>query len=473
MRRRQAAKTGGTGAEARVKPLDLETTRLSAPLPQLPSRWWLVPRILLPVAVIAASIAGFKYFLATKPEVPKRPVQEQVYTVETAIAEHRDNRPAISVYGEIVAGRTVDLRTLVGGEIIAVNPALQAGAVVEAGAVLIEIDRFDYQGAVTEAAANLAEAKAKLTEAEAQVALEEAALGRSREQLAFAERDLERAVRLESRGTLAEKGLDDRRLIVSQRAQAIDQHENTLNVQRARIAQQKSAIDRLDWRLAQAERNLANTVLKAPFTAVVRSENAEAGRLVNVNDALVSLYDGDSLEARFTISDSQYGRLVAEAGSVVGRKAEVRWTAGDVTMTFPATIERVGAEIAAAKGGVDLYAAVDARDAVKALRPGAFISVSLSDRLYPDTVRLPEAALFGTDHVFAVEDDRLRRIDVAFAGTDGDHVLVSGDIPDGARILVTRIAEVGEGLKVHEVATDQPAAAGLEASAAMSGETRP
>jgi multidrug efflux system membrane fusion protein len=62
--------------------------------------------------------------------------------------------------------------------------------------------RFDYEGAVTEARANLAEAQAALVENEGRVALEKANLVRAGEQLEFAQRDLERAEELLGRGAI-------------------------------------------------------------------------------------------------------------------------------------------------------------------------------------------------------------------------------------------------------------------------------
>ena len=135
---------------------------------------------------------------------------------------------------------------------------------------------------------------------------------RALEQLAFAERDLDRASQLRESGAVTERTVDERSLIVSQRKQAVEQRRNALAVERARVEQQQAAIERLEWRLAQAEKNLSDTVLKAPFDAVVREENAAVGRLVNVNDVIAALYDRNALEVRLTLSDNQYGRILSD-----------------------------------------------------------------------------------------------------------------------------------------------------------------
>jgi RND family efflux transporter MFP subunit len=396
--------------------------------------------------------------IATRPDVPKRPVQENSYAVETTTVQQGDYAPLISVYGQTQAGREVDLRALVGGEIVEVHPDLKAGGKVERGDTLVVIDRFDYEGAVTEARANLAEAQAALVENEGRVALEKANLIRAGEQLEFAQRDLERAEELLGRGAITERTVDDRKLIVSQRQQSVERSENTLALEEAKVIQQNATVDRLEWRLENAQRQLENTVLTAPFDAIVRSSAAEPGRLISVNDAIVSLYDSSEFEVRLTLSDNQYGRLLADSGTVVGRPVDVIWNLGDQPVTYPATVTRIGADVVSDRGGVDLIARIDASGAAVPLRPGAFVEVALPDRTYADSFRIPETAYYGQGTVYVVEDNRLQARSVNALAIDDGFILVRGDLNSGETLLVTRIPEAGEGLLVSDVNAEQPAA---------------
>lgn len=423
-----------------------------------------VLQAVLVAAILFGAYQGMRYFIVTKPDVPTRPPRETVYAVETATVKSGDHAPVLRLYGEIVAARSVDLRALVGGEIVEVSDDLRAGASVDKGDVLVKIDRFAYEGALVEARANLAEARARLVEIQSQVAAEKGNLTRAREQLDFAERDFERARKLRDSGAVTDRTVEERELLVSQRAQIVDQRTNALAVEEARVVQQQAAIDRLQWRLSEAERNLADTVLIAPFDAVVRAETAEAGRLVNVNDVIATLYDRNDLEVRLTLSDNQYGRIVADAGTVIGRPVEVLWYIGGTPVIYHAKIRRVGAEVALERGGVDVYAKVEMQPGQTPLRPGAFVEVRLADRTYRDAMRIPEAALFGTDHVFAIEDGRTRRRDVTVLAFDEGSLIVKGDLKDGDTIVATRIAEAGDGLKVVDQDEIQTAPAGEEAA---------
>ncbi|MCK7610937.1 efflux RND transporter periplasmic adaptor subunit [Roseibium sediminicola] len=437
-------------------------------------RWTLLLKALLQMliafAILFGAVKGMNVLIASKPEVPKRPIQEKSYAVETLNLAAADHAPTINVYGETTAGREVELRSLVAGEVVEVHPDLKAGGAVKQGEVLVAIDRFDYEGAVTEAEANLAEARAGLVESEGGVKLQKGNVVRAQEQLEFAQRDLERAEELLGKGAVTERTLDDRKLIVSQRRQTLEQAQNSLALEEARVDQQKAAIKRLEWRLQNAQRQLENTILTAPFDAIVRSESAELGRLVSINDAIVSLYSSDAFEVRFTLSDNQYGRLLAETGTVVGRPVNVTWYLGNEPVIYPATVTRIGADVASNRGGVEVIARIDGKATSIPLRPGAFVEVSLADRSYAQSYRIPETAYYGDGTVFVVENSRLQPRKVTSLAIDDGWLLVTGALKDGDVLLTTRIPEAGAGLLVKDVVEAQAGANNPDAQNAGNGQ---
>lgn len=441
------------GKDRAVKPLDINVTQ--AVKLKKRSRWWLIPQIILPILILAAAVVGAQKLIAAKPDVPRRTPREQVYIIQTQPVKLDNHRPTLRVFGTLVAGRTIDLRALVAGEIVSVRPGLTPGATVKKGDVLVEIDRFEYEGAVTEARINLTEARAKLAENAARLRLEEDSLGRYEEQLDFARRDVERAEKLVKSGNITQRGVDERKLIVSQRGQALEQRRNTIEIEKARVDQMAAGIERLEWKLSQAERNLHNTALIAPFTGVVTAENVAVGRLINVNDVAVSLYESGNLEARFLLSDSQFGELIVDRPNIAGRKIGIVWNVGGEPVRVNAVIDRVAAEIAPERGGVEVYAHIPPQATAVELRPGAFIEASIPGRGFSGTVRVPETAIYNGTTVFVVEDGRLAGRSVDVKAYDDGEVIIGGDLKEGERVLTTRIAEVGNGLKVREPGVDK------------------
>ncbi len=422
------------------------------------SPWWVAGKTLissvLAVAIIAGAVTVMHGLIAARPEAPQRPAIERQVPVLTQTVQLASHSPTIEVFGEVVASRLVDLRAAVAGEITAIHPNLEAGRQISEGAALVEIDRFAYEGAVIEAQANLAEARAGLEESRARLILERDQLVRAQEQVELAQRDFERAASLAETGALTDRDLDTRRLTVSQRQQAVEQRQANLNIEQARLQQQLAGIERLEWRLSQAERDLERTILEAPFTGIIRAESVEVGRLISVNDVVATLYDDTALNVRFTLSDSQFGRLAGEPEPLVGRPITVTWSTGGEDLEFAGTIDRLDADIMASSGGVALFGRISDGQMITNLRPGAFVGVSLSDQAFENTIRIPETALYNTDHVFTVSDDRLARRDVEFVAWDGSHALVrpvGDDVLAGAEVVTSRLTDAGDGVAVRRV----------------------
>lgn len=411
---------------------------------------------LIALVILVLAVLGMRYLVATKPEVATQPAEERTFAVRAAPVKMGDYAPLLKVYGEVIAGREVDLRTLVGGEVVAVSDNLQPGGIVEKGEQLLKIDEFAYQGALTEARASLAEARARLTQLEGQLRVEKNNSIRIEEQVEFAKRDLARVEALFERGAATERGVDERKLILSQRQQTLERTYNTIAVEEAKIEQQRAAIDRAQWQLRQAERNLSDTQLLAPFEGVVRSDAVEVGRMINQNDVVAVLYDRNVLEVRFTLSDAQYGRLLADPQPLAGRPVQVVWNIGEDPIRYDAVIQRAGADIARARGGVDVYARISLEDKKRTIRPGAFVEVLLPDRTYEGVARIPEEALYDGDKVYVIDaDGRMQPKAVKPLAFDDGTILVRGkDLAADQTLVASRIPEAGPGLKVRVVEDD-------------------
>ncbi|MGI9408010.1 MAG: efflux RND transporter periplasmic adaptor subunit [Hyphomicrobiaceae bacterium] len=407
--------------------------------------------------VLAFGYAGYKYLVATKPEPNRRPAQEKVSFVKTVPVTFADYQPMLKLYGETVAGRKVELRALVSGDVKSVGDGLRDGGEVNAGDALLTINPFNYEGAVVETTAALDEARGRLDELKATVRSERDALKRDKEQLVIARKDVTRTTRLVKNKAVSGRLLDERELVLSQRQQAVEQRENNLKIQAARIVQQEAAIDRLAWSLKQARRRLTETKLVAPFNAYITDVNADVGRMLGATDRVATLYDRDWIEARFVLTDQQYGRIVAasgdtKSGDLIGRRVKVIWRVGTKPIAYDAKIVRVGATIAAGQGGVTIYARLNDPTKPIAIRPGAFVEVSSADRRYSNVARLPQTSLYTNDTVYVVREGRLEARKVQVIGADGSHVLVQGrDLKDGERVVQTRLFSIGTGLKVEEL----------------------
>lgn len=408
----------------------------------------LILRMGLPVLVLTGAVLGFIYLRATKPETAAKPPEERIWTVATVPAVPEDVEPEIKAFGQIYAGRQVELRPLVEGRVVETGPAFVEGGVVDKGALLIAVDPFDYVNVRDERRAQLAEARARLAEIGTERDAARKLVKRDEEQVTLRRRDVERRERLAARGVSSEKALDDSRLALSQARQSLIERQRNIAQSGARIEQQKAVIARLEVQVRQAERDLEQTRLVAPFEGFLADVSIEIGKRVSRTDRVARLIDARRLEVRFPLSNENFGRLLS-VGDWRGRKIRAVWTAGDVVRTFTATIDRIQGEVDAAKGGVDLFARIDGAGPDTPLRPGAFVEVWFKDKRYEKLVRIPESALQSGSSIFLAHDGRLKAQKIEVVARSGNDVFIRGTFDPDDEVVITKFPEMAPGMKIQ------------------------
>ena len=405
--------------------------------------------VLVPIVLLAAGAVGASYLIRTKPRVEPSPPTERVWTVDAVAVRLTDEQPEIQLFGKIFAAREIQLRALVPGQVAELHPNLVEGGLVRRGELVLAIDEFEYLSALKESEARLAEVRARIVEREARRLAETQALKRDREILAVLARDLKRARQLRKRGNISIQSLDKKQLELSRQQRAIVLRQNGIDAEAARLEQEKATIERLDVAVQRARYDLERTNVRAPFDGVFQNVTAQAGQRLSVNDRVGSLIDTGRLEARFHISDAQYGRLTGTSRGVIGRKARVIWRVGQRELVLNAVVARVGAQIDTASGGVELFARIENREAAASLRPGAFVEVLIPDRVYAGVARVPETVLHPGNVVYGVDDGRLAQRQAAIVGRVGNDVLLRGELSEGERLVTTQSVAIAPGLRVE------------------------
>jgi RND family efflux transporter MFP subunit len=369
--------------------------------------------IRLPILIVLVTLTIIFILIATRPRMRPVPVPERVWPVEVIEAHYGTVRPELRLFGEVTAGRRSELRPLVSGLIIEVGPNFRDGGIVGKGELLVQIDPFDYETA-------LAEQRSILKEAEARLQL--------------LKKDYERAKELRIENTVSEQFLEKAEL---------------------EQVQQEAIVEQRGISVSQAQRDRTETRLLAPYDGVINNVSANLGSQVSGfgNDKVADLIDTSRLEVRFSLSNAQYGRLLESGDPVIGRPVRVSWTIGNETMEYDARIERVGAEIVSTTGGVEVYAVIESSGSQTNLRPGAFVAVSLSDKIYQNVISAPESAIYGEDVIYVIKDERMVERRIHIQGYDGSNLLFTraGDPPveEGDLIVTTQLREGGSGAKVE------------------------
>ena len=377
----------------------------------------------------------------------KRPVVE-ASTIQPTTYQHQ-----WKLYGEVVTGRRLALHIPVSGRLVHLSSKLYDGAAFDEGDLLAAVDEFRYQAALEESRATLSEIHAKQKEIDAQLAQEELSLKQARRQLEPASRELERMQKLFKKGAVSQKQLDEAAVLVSQRESALQQRQSNIVISRARLQQQESVEKRQQWALKKANRDLEESRVVAPDSGHVLSVNAEIGQYVTSSNKLATLVSGRDVEVRFTLSEDQYGDLLASSKAITGLPVHITWRSGQTQMAFDGKVKRVGAEVAEKSGSIILYAGLGEGDVSQEQLPiGSFVDVQLSSHRIEHVARLPESALYDQGRVFLIEDSQLVSREVQPLSWRNGEVFISAGLNEGEQVLVTHLPNAKHGMPVEVIA---------------------
>ncbi|MDP2738803.1 MAG: efflux transporter periplasmic adaptor subunit [Pseudorhodobacter sp.] len=405
-------------------------------------------------AVTIGLLAAGAYLLLTALEARRnaearvRPVQERVFSANVVTFQSQTITPVLTAFGEVQSRRRLVLRAPGAGEIIELAPNFEEGAFVTAGQVLLRLDPTEAERARDTQRAALSDAEFALAAATRSLAIAEDDLAVVQQQASLRAQALARQRSISDRGfgtatatetaelasISAEQSVLSKRASLSQAQSQFDQASNTL--QRQKIA------------LSEAERKLANTVLRAEFDGLLSGVSAVQGGLVSNNEMLGELIDPVALEVSFRVSTAQFARLVDSAGQLLPASADVVLEISGAPLVARARLSRVGAAVGEGQTGRLLFAQIEA--GATGFRAGDFVELRVQEPPLEGVGILPAAAVDAAGVVLVLgADDRLEEFATEVLRRQGDEVIVRAAALDGREVVAARSPLLGAGLKVR------------------------
>ena len=263
---------------------------------------------------------------AAAPLAESAPDDARVHVVARR-SEAQVTENAVQLRGRTEALREVTASAETSGRII--SDPIRAGAFVEEGQLLCEIDPGTRLTALEEAEAALDSARARLPEAEAQLA-------GARAQLTAAEIDANAASRLSESGFGSE----------TRAASAEAAREGALaQIQsgEAALSQARSGIRSAEAAVTRAEEEIARLTITAPFAGYLETDTAEIGTLMQPGAPCATVIQLDPIKLVGFVPEAQVDRVMlgAEAGARLSSGRQVRGevsfvsrSADEATRTF-------------------------------------------------------------------------------------------------------------------------------------------
>lgn len=381
-----------------------------------------------------------------------REARERVFTVEVMDVTLGAHFPEIQTFGEVISGRTLELRAAATGELVQISDNFREGGVVKKGEVLFQTDPANAKSRLLISENELAEAKADLADAKRNLSLAEDEITAARRQLELRQKAQERQDNLRERGVGTDTAMETAALATSSAEQALLAKRLSLANAQAKIARAQTLVGRRQINVNEAVRILTDTTVKAEFDGVLSDVSVVLGRLVSANEKLGSLIDPDALEIAFRVSSSEFRALAA--GNL--QDAEVRVTLGN-DASFSGQIDRVSAAVAAGETGRELFARVQNASSLS-IQPGDFVSVSVREPALDNVAKIPSSAASTNGEVLIVNgENRLENARVEILRKSGNDLIVRADAIAGRKLVMARAPQLGEGIRVKPRSPGGPA----------------
>lgn len=396
--------------------------------------------ILIPISILV--VAGFAYYaLSNMRQAPPRQAPERLpVLVEYTEVQFGSVRFQVPTQGNVMPRFATQLTAEVGGRIKWVSPKFVAGGFFSKDEVLLRIDDFDYKTAVEEARANLARAQAMVAEE------------RARGQVAEAE------WRSIQAGEIPELGL-----------------------RRPQLASELANLQSAQARLAQAERNLERTQVKAPFNGVLQSRNVNLGQFIPANANIGAFFGTDVAEIRVALSEFDLS-LLPDLSVLT---AEDSYPEALLRAEVAGETQEWRGQLVRTEGVIDAdsrvtYAVIAVQDPYnlngdgdrRVLPFGRFVRLYVQGIEVSDLVELPRYAVSSNHQVWVITPERTLELrDVDVFRRDRNAVFIRDGLQNGELVMLTQLENPLNGLRVRIPGEANPHASADSSTADSSTES--
>ncbi len=347
-------------------------------------------------------------------KAPAMPAPPTTIPVRTALARNETIPLGITLPGFTVSPRLVDIQARVEGFLL--KQQVADGSITKPDQVIYEIDARQYEAALSASEGTLAQAIAERD---------------------YAKKEMERNAPLVQANAISQQTFD--RLVANYQS-----GEGQVLTAQADVA--------------QAKLNLSFCTMPAPFAGILGASQFFEGTVVGMPGTakLNTLVQVDPMWAQVNPSVSDWPKFAAKLAK--GPITATVTYGGNDTLTSEGAI--VFIDNAASTKTATLMMRAEFKNPTGLFRPGTYVEVSLHLGEQPNTLMVPQEAVFAREtdlFVWRVKpDDTVETVRIEAIKKIGDSIALSVGPAPGDRIVVEGIQKLKAGSKVIEA---PPAAA--------------
>ncbi len=283
----------------------------------------------------AAAVWGVSALYGSPPDIPS----SRLATVERGTVVR-----SVVATGKIEPIIKVEIKSKANGIIEALP--VEVDQLVEAGAVLVELDRENLMARVRETRASLQAATAAAEAAAAQ--LEKSRVEAEGPDVEFARRSFERARNLFDQKLIAQAQLEEARTSLEQAENRQRAARSQLAISQARVSEATANVAQARAATDRAEEELANATIRAPLRGTILTRDVEIGSpvssILNMGAAatpVVTMGDISRVFVRGQVDETDIGRVrLGQPARIRVETFKERTFEGQVTQISPMGVEK-------------------------------------------------------------------------------------------------------------------------------------
>jgi HlyD family secretion protein len=278
-------------------------------------RFWKVIRWVAGISVVIAIVfGGAALFIGPKiaAAIAKQKLASMGPEVEVSPATRGALTRVVSAPGTVTAKVSVNISSRVSAEITRLP--FEAGDLVRAGDVVVELDAKEYTARLDASKARLLSAEAQQKAAEANVFSEEAALIGVESAYRKAQADLERAQELFGTGDISRAELDNLESLLDQQKASYEARKVSLNGVKAQrdASTAMVAVSRAD--VTAAQEAVDYCIIRSPIDGVVTKVNSKVGEVAlgtiqNMGSTILVIADLSEMLVRAGIAEVDVSKV--------------------------------------------------------------------------------------------------------------------------------------------------------------------
>jgi RND family efflux transporter MFP subunit len=381
---------------------------------------WVVLLLLL------AGVGGGGWVWATR----ERPIEVQVAPV--AERPRGTQAAVLNASGYVTARRRATVSSKITGKVVEVN--VEEGMAVKEGQVLARLDDANARASLAFAEAQAEAARRNITENEVRLADARVTLGRR--------------VQLVKERVVAQS--------------EVDQAQADVDSMAARIAAAREMVRVAERQVAVQQTDLDNTIIRAPFSGVAVTKDAQPGEMVSPVSAgggftrtgICTIVDMKSLEVDVDVNEAYINRVVSGQGVTAVLNAYPDWQIPARVITMVPTADRQKATVLVRIGFLTLDPRIlpDMGVKVTFLRPDAKPVSNADEASRRPATLVPRTAVrsdSGQTVLFVVRNDgRVERRAVRTGGEDGAQLEIVAGVSKGEQVVAPLPPAIKDGVQV-------------------------